>query len=184
MATSGMQIAGDDIKTPYDRFRHRVIFPIQDAKGRVVAFGGRALDPGQPAKYLNSPETPLFHKGALLYNAHRARSFAFDHSEIIAVEGYMDAIALAGAGFGQCVAPLGTALTPEQLQLMWRMAPEPILCFDGDSAGRKAAFRAIDTAIPILKPGFSLRFTFLQGRARPRRPDPPTGAGGDAGGAE
>ena len=111
IVASGMSIGGEDIPRPYDRFRHRVMFPIHDAKGRVVAFGGRALSSDQPAKYLNSPETPLFHKGHLLYNAHRARQVAFDTGEIIAVEGYMDAIALAQAGYPQCVAPLGTALT-------------------------------------------------------------------------
>jgi len=161
MISSGMLIGGDDIPQPYDRFRNRLMFPIHDPKGRVVAFGGRALAADQPAKYLNSPETPLFHKGRLLYNIHRARQSAFDHDEIVAVEGYMDAIALSRAGYPQTVAPLGTALTPDQLQLMWRIAPEPILCFDGDSAGLKAAHRALDTALPILKPGFSLRFAFL-----------------------
>ena len=161
MVQSGMLIGGPDIATPYDRFRHRIIYPIHDHKGRVVAFGGRALDPSQPAKYLNSPETPLFHKGTLLYNAHRARSPAYEQEEVIAVEGYMDAIALSQAGFPHCVAPLGTALTVEQVQLLWRMSPEPILCFDGDAAGRKAAHRAMDTAIPLLKAGFSLRFAFL-----------------------
>ena len=161
MTLSGMLIAGPDIPVAYDRFRQRVMFPISDAKGRIIAFGGRALEAGVPAKYLNSPETPLFHKGAILFNAHRARPLAFERSRIIAVEGYMDVIALAEAGFGETVAPLGTALTEDQMQLLWRMSPEPILCFDGDSAGRKAAFRAVDTALPHLKPGFSLRFAFL-----------------------
>jgi DNA primase len=161
MALSGMLIAGPDIPVAYDRFRHRVMFPIADAKGRPIAFGGRALEAGVPAKYLNSPETPLFHKGAILFNAHRARPLAFDRGRVIAVEGYMDVIALAGAGFGETVAPLGTALTEDQIKLLWRMSPEPILCFDGDSAGRKAAFRAVDTALPHLKPGFSVRFAFL-----------------------
>ena len=161
MAVSGMLIAGADIPVAYDRFRHRVMFPICDAKGRPIAFGGRALEAGVPAKYLNSPETPLFHKGAVLFNAHRARPLAFDRGRVIAVEGYMDVIALAGAGFGEVVAPLGTALTEDQIKLLWRMSPEPILCFDGDSAGRKAAFRAVETALPHLKPGFSVRFAFL-----------------------
>jgi DNA primase len=161
MARSGMQIAGEDIPVPYDRFRHRLMFPICDLKGRVVAFGGRALDPDQPAKYLNSPETPLFHKGHLLFNAHRARSAAHDKGRVIAVEGYMDAISLSESGFGETVAPLGTALTEDQIRLLWRMAPEPILCFDGDGAGRKAAFRAVDTVLPLLKPGTSLMFAFL-----------------------
>jgi DNA primase len=161
MALSGMQISGPDIPVAYDRFRHRVMFPISDAKGRTIAFGGRALDPDAPAKYLNSPETPLFHKGAVLFNAHRARPAAFEKGRVIAVEGYMDVIALAQAGFAECVAPLGTALTEDQIQLLWRMAPEPILCFDGDSAGRKAAYRAVDTALPHLKPGYTVRYAFL-----------------------
>jgi DNA primase len=161
MTLSGMLIAGDDIPVAYDRFRNRVMFPIADAKGRIVAFGGRALDPEQNAKYLNSPETPLFHKGHLLFNAHRARLAAHDKDRVIAVEGYMDAISLSEAGFTETVAPLGTALTEDQLQLLWRMSAEPILCFDGDSAGKRAAFRAVDTALPHLKPGASLMFAFL-----------------------
>ncbi|MDX2155594.1 MAG: DNA primase [Hyphomicrobiaceae bacterium] len=161
MARSGMLISGPDIPVAYDRFRHRVMFPITDAKGRTIAFGGRALDKDAPAKYLNSPETPLFHKGAVLFNAARARPLAFERSRIIAVEGYMDVIALAEAGFGETVAPLGTALTEAQVQLLWRMAPEPILCFDGDAAGKKAAYRAVDTVLPHLKPGLTVRFAFL-----------------------
>jgi DNA primase len=161
MATSGMLIAGDDIPVPYDRFRNRVMFPITDPKGRVIAFGGRALDPDAPAKYLNSPETPLFHKGGVLFNAVRARQAAHDRGRVIAVEGYMDVLALHEAGFGEAVAPLGTALTDTQLQLLWRMSPEPILCFDGDGAGRKAAFRAVDTALPLIKAGTSVTFAFL-----------------------
>ncbi|MDX2258229.1 MAG: DNA primase [Hyphomicrobiaceae bacterium] len=161
MATSGMLIAGEDIADPYDRFRHRVMFPIGDLKGRTVAFGGRALDKDQPAKYLNSPETPLFHKGSLLFNAAAARAAAHQRRRIVVVEGYMDVIALVQAGIEDAVAPLGTALTEEQLALLWRLAPEPILCFDGDGAGRKAAERAVDVALPGLKPGASLRFAFL-----------------------
>ena len=161
MTLSGMLIAGDDIPVAYDRFRHRVMFPIADLKGRIVAFGGRALDPEQNAKYLNSPETPLFHKGHLLFNAHRARAAAHDKDRVIAVEGYMDAISLAEAGFTETVAPLGTALTEDQIKLLWRMSAEPILCFDGDSAGKRAAFRAVDTALPLLRPGASLMFAFL-----------------------
>lgn len=161
MTLSGMVVAGEDIPVSYDRFRHRVMFPITDLKGRVIAFGGRALDADAPAKYLNSPETPLFHKGSVLFNAARARGPAHDRDEIIVVEGYMDVISLHQAGFENCVAPLGTALTDDQLRLLWRMAPEPILCFDGDSAGRRAAYRAIDVALPLLQPGRSLRFAFL-----------------------
>ena len=183
MATSGMLIAGDDIPVPYDRFRNRVMFPITDLKGRVIAFGGRALDPEAPAKYLNSPETPLFHKGGVLFNAVRARQAAHERGRIIAVEGYMDVLALHEAGFGEAVAPLGTALTETQVQLLWRMSPEPILCFDGDSAGRKAAFRAVDTAIPLIKPGTSVAFAFLPDGRRSRRSGPPAGARGHGRGA-
>ncbi len=160
-ALAGMLITGEDVREPYDRFRHRVMFPIADAKGRVIAFGGRALDPSVPAKYLNSPETPLFHKGHTLYNLHQARVAAHTSNRVIVVEGYMDVVALAQAGFADVVAPLGTALTAEQIGLLWRMVGEPILCFDGDSAGRKAAQRAVDTVLPLLKPGYSLRFAFL-----------------------
>ncbi len=161
MALSGMLISGEDIAVPYDRFRNRVMFPICDLKGRVIAFGGRALDANAPAKYLNSPETPLFHKGHNLYNSHRARQAAHDKERIVAVEGYMDVAALHEAGFPEAVAPLGTALTQDQVKLLWRMSPEPILCFDGDSAGRKAAWRAIDVVLPHLKPGASVTFAFL-----------------------
>ncbi len=167
MIASGMLIGGDDIPVAYDRFRHRVTFPITDLRGRVIAFGGRALDANAPAKYLNSPDTPLFHKGQMLFNAHRARGPAHDKDRVVAVEGYMDVIALTEAGFGETVAPLGTALTEEQIKLLWRMADEPILCFDGDAAGRKAAFRAVETALPLLKPGFSVRFAFLPGGLDP-----------------
>ena len=167
MARSGMLIAGDDIAVPYDRFRHRIIFPITDLRDRIIAFGGRALDPDAPAKYLNSPETPLFHKGSVLFNAARARGPAHDAGRLIVVEGYMDVVSLVEAGFGEAVAPLGTALTPEQIQLLWRMTPEPLLCFDGDSAGRKAAFRAVETVLPLLTPGHSLSFVFLPDRLDP-----------------
>ena len=167
MAGSGMLIAGDDIPVAYDRFRNRVMFPIADLKGRTIAFGGRALDPDAPAKYLNSPETPLFHKGHVLFNAHRARPAAHDKGRVIAVEGYMDVAALHEAGFPETVAPLGTALTEDQLKLLWRMAPEPILCFDGDAAGRRAAFRAVETALPHLRAGRSVQFVFLPDGADP-----------------
>lgn len=167
MAEAGLIISGDDISVPYDRFRNRIIFPITDPKRRVIAFGGRALDPSQRAKYLNSPETPLFHKGRVLFNAAAAREAAFATGSVIVVEGYMDVIALAGAGLANAVAPLGTSLTVDQLKLLWRMAPEPILCFDGDTAGVKAAQRAVDTALPLLEPGYSLRFAFLPGGQDP-----------------
>jgi DNA primase len=161
MAAAGMQISGEEIPVAYDRFRHRVTFPISDLKGRVIAFGGRALSADAPAKYLNSPETPLFHKGGVLFNADKARGPAFDKGQLIVVEGYMDVISLAEAGFAQTVAPLGTALTESQLQLIWRLAPVPVLCFDGDAAGRNAAFRAIDMVLPHLRPGHSVAFAFL-----------------------
>lgn len=161
MITSGMIIGGPDIDTPYDRFRDRVMFPIRDMKGHVIAFGGRALDPDQPAKYLNSPETPLFHKGRVLFNFHDARQPAFERDRIIVVEGYMDVLALSQAGFRETVAPLGTALTQEQIGLLWRVVDEPLLCFDGDAAGRKAASRSVDTALPLLQAGKSLTFAFL-----------------------
>jgi DNA primase len=161
MIEAGLLVAGDDIPVPYDRFRDRVMFPISDLRGRIVAFGGRALDKDAPAKYLNSPETPLFHKGGLLYNAATARAAANDGAPLIAVEGYIDVIAMVAAGFPATVAPLGTALTEDQLTLLWRMADEPILCFDGDAAGHRAAYRAVDLALPLLRPGKSLLFATL-----------------------
>ncbi len=161
MIEAGLLVHGEDIAVPYDRFRDRVMFPIADRAGRAIAFGGRTLQPDGKPKYLNSPETPLFHKGACLYNHHRARAAAHVSNRVIAVEGYVDVIAMHSAGFADTVAPLGTALTPEQIQLLWGMGEEPILCFDGDRAGRKAAFRAIETALPLIGPGRSLRFAFL-----------------------
>jgi DNA primase len=161
MVEAGLLVSGDDVPEPFDRFRDRIMFPIQDSRGRVIAFGGRAMSADVPAKYLNSPETPLFHKGATLYNHHRAKAAAQQAGTVVAVEGYIDVIALAAAGINHVVAPLGTALTSEQMELLWRMTPEPILCFDGDKAGRRAGFRAIETALPLLAPGRSLRFAFL-----------------------
>src|SRR5215813_14172972 len=161
MVEAGLLVSGEDIAVPYDRFRDRVMFPISDWRGRVIAFGGRALDKDVAAKYLNSPETQLFHKGATLYNIAGARKAAHEGAAVIAVEGYIDAIAMVSAGFEATIAPLGTAVTGEQLALMWRMADEPILCFDGDDAGRRAAYRAVDLALPLLKPGKSLRFAAL-----------------------
>jgi DNA primase len=161
MVEAGLLIAGEDVALPFDRFRDRVMFPIGDFRGRVVGFGGRALAEDVPAKYLNSPETPLFHKGANLYNGAAARLAAHQGAPLIAVEGYVDVIAMVTAGFEATVAPLGTALTEEQLSLLWRMADEPVLCFDGDKAGRRAAYRAVDLALPQLRPGKSLRFAVL-----------------------
>ncbi len=161
MIETGLLIAGDDIPLPYDRFRDRVMFPISDLGGRVIAFGGRALEKDVPAKYLNSPETPLFHKGAMLYNGQVARQAAHQGAQVIAVEGYVDVIAMVTAGFSATVAPLGTALTEDQLALLWKMSDEPILCFDGDEAGQRAAFRAVDLALPRLRPGKSLLFASL-----------------------
>lgn len=162
----GMVVHGEGIAVSYDRFRDRVMFPITDSRNRVIAFGGRALSPDAPAKYLNSPETELFHKGQILYNMVRARrACQAQNGEIakpvIAVEGYMDVIALSQAGFDEVVAPLGTALTEEQMALLWRISPEPILCFDGDQAGVRAAHRAVDTGLPNLQPGKSLAFALL-----------------------
>src|SRR5437868_3365862 len=161
MVEAGLLVAGEDKPVPFDRFRDRVMFPIADLRGRVIAFGGRALQKDVPAKYLNSPETPLFHKGDNLYNLQSARQAAHNGAPMIVVEGYVDVIALVAAGFAGAVAPLGTALTESQLALIWKMVDEPILCFDGDRAGQKAAYRAADLALPALLPGKSLRFALL-----------------------
>ena len=157
----GLVVFGPDIAVSYDRFRDRVMFPIPDSRGRVIAFGGRALRADVPAKYLNSPETVLFHKSNVLYNFAKARKPAFDKKQVIVAEGYMDVIALHAAGFPHAVAPLGTALTEPQMNLLWRMHDEPILCFDGDGAGIAAAYRAADMALPSLAPGRSVRFAML-----------------------
>jgi len=161
MVEVGLLVSGENAPVPFDRFRDRVMFPITDARGRVIAFGGRALEKDVPAKYLNSPETPLFHKGDNLYNLASARQAAHNGAQLIVVEGYVDVIAMVTAGFAGSVAPLGTALTENQLALLWKMADEPILCFDGDRAGQKAAYRAADLALPHLKPDKSLRFATL-----------------------
>jgi DNA primase len=161
MIEAGLLILHEENPVAYDRFRDRVMFPIQDASGKVIAFGGRAMAQDAQAKYLNSPETPLFHKGACLYNHHRARAAAHAQGGVIAVEGYVDAIMMSTAGFPHTVAPLGTALTEDQLTLLWRMSGEPILCFDGDKAGRRAAYRAADVALPHIGPGRTLRFALL-----------------------
>ncbi len=159
LVETGMLISVEG-KDPYDRFRGRLMIPIRDPRGRTIAFGGRVLDGGEP-KYLNSPDTPLFDKGRTLYNLDRAAPAARKSGRVLVVEGYMDVIALAQAGFGEAVAPLGTALTEAQLERLWRMVDVPILCFDGDGAGQKAALRAAHRALPMLAPGRSLSFVTL-----------------------
>ena len=161
MEACGLVVFGDGIAVSYDRFRDRIMYPIPDARGRVIAFGGRAMAQDAMAKYLNSPETELFHKSNVLYNFANARKHAFEQKQVIAVEGYMDVIAMHAAGFRNVVAPLGTALTERQMELLWRMNEEPILCFDGDGAGVKAAHRAVDLMLPALQPGRSARFAML-----------------------
>ncbi len=160
MLDAGLLAASERGSQPYERFRGRIIFPITDGRGRVIAFGGRAMGDVQP-KYLNSPETPLFHKGHVLYGLDAARPAARSAGTVIVAEGYMDVIALHRAGYTHAVAPLGTALTPEQLTLLWRLAEEPLLCFDGDAAGMRAAERAAMRALPGLAPGRSLRLAML-----------------------
>jgi DNA primase len=144
----------------FDYFRNRVMFPIGDRAGRIIAFGGRVLGDGQP-KYLNSPDSPVFQKGCVLYGWSAARAAAGESHDAIVTEGYMDVIALHRAGFASAVAPLGTAVTEYQLQELWRLGPEPILCFDGDAAGQRAAARVLRRALPLLQPGRSLRFAIL-----------------------
>ena len=166
LVQTGLLIEPEDrTRQPWDRFRNRIMFPIRDPRGRLVAFGGRAMDKDAKAKYLNSPETSIFHKGSVLYRYPEARKALAVPTNpargLIVAEGYMDVIALARAGFDQAVAPLGTALTEDQLDLLWRAGPEPILCFDGDKAGLRAAFRSIERALPKLKPGQTVRFALL-----------------------
>src|SRR5437868_2654687 len=161
LVETGMLIQPDEGgKEPYDRFRGRLMFPIRDARGRVIAFGGRILGEGEP-KYLNSPDTPLFDKGRTLYNIDLAGPASRAAKRLIVVEGYMDVIGLDRAGISEVVAPNGTALTEAQLERMWRLDPSPILCFDGDSAGRKAAIRAALRALPHISPERTLRFVEL-----------------------
>ena len=150
-------------KEPYDRFRGRMMLPIHDARGRVIAFGGRILEAGKTdaPKYLNSPDTPLFDKGRTLYNLHRAGPISRQSGRMLVVEGYMDAVALSAAGIGDCVAPLGTALTETQIEMLWRMVEVPVLCFDGDAAGQRAAMRAVARALPILRPAHSMSIVRL-----------------------
>lgn len=159
---AGLRIAVDE-REPYDRFRGRLMLPIADARGRVIAFGGRILDKDRTdaPKYLNSPDTPLFDKGRTLYNLHRAGPASRQTGRLIVVEGYMDVIALAAAGFGECVAPLGTAVTEQQIEMLWRLVETPVLCFDGDAAGQRAAIRAAVRALPLLRPAHSLRIVRL-----------------------
>lgn len=164
IVAAGLAKRPDDGGAIYSFFRNRVMFPVADRRGRVVAFGGRILD-GDGPKYVNTTETPLFHKGALLYGLSRARQAAADGQPVIVAEGYMDVIALAEAGFAAAVAPLGTALTENQIQELWRLIPrdikEPYLCFDGDGAGRRAAWRAVERILPHLGPGKSAKVAFL-----------------------
>ncbi len=162
LVEAGLRIVVDD-KDPYDRFRGRLMLPIEDARGRVIAFGGRILDTVKTdaPKYLNSPDTPLFDKGRTLYNLHRAGPASRQSGRIIVVEGYMDVIALAAAGITDAVAPLGTALTERQIEMLWRLVETPILCFDGDTAGQRAAMRVVTRALPLLRPAHSLRIVRL-----------------------
>ena len=160
LVETGMLIKPEEGVETYDRFRGRLMFPIRDARGRVIGFGGRILGEGEP-KYLNSPDTPLFDKGRTLYNIDRASPASRAAKRLIVVEGYMDVIALDRAGIAEVVAPNGTAVTEAQLERMWRLDPSPILCFDGDSAGRKAAIRAATRALPLLRPDRTLRFVGL-----------------------
>ena len=158
---AGLAAESDRGGSPYDRFRGRIIFPIRDVRGRAIALGGRSLDPNARAKYLNSPETLLFDKSRTLYNVKPAREAAGKGQPLIVAEGYMDVIALARAGFEHSVAPLGTALTEDQLELLWRAGPEPILCFDGDKAGLRAAFRSVERALPLIRPGQTVKFAMM-----------------------
>lgn len=169
LVEAGLLISPEGGGQPYDRFRDRIIFPITDTRGRIVSFGGRAMNPDDKAKYLNGPETSLFHKGKLVYGmseARRLRGAGGDDQPIVVVEGYMDVIACQRAGIA-AVAPMGTALTEEQMEVLWRLDREPVLCFDGDKAGLRAAYRAVDRALPQLKPGRSFRFVLLTGGQDP-----------------
>jgi DNA primase catalytic core len=168
LAEAGLVRKAEDRPDSYDYFRNRIIFPIADRRGQTIAFGGRVMGDGQP-KYLNSPDTPLFQKGRVLYGWPAARAAAARDPSAIVTEGYMDVIALHRAGFGTAVAPLGTALTEHQLEEVWKLAAEPVLCFDGDAAGQRAAGRALERALPLLKAGRSLRFAVL-----PEGDDPDT----------
>lgn len=157
---AGLLSQNEDKTRCYDRFRSRLMFPIWDRRGKVVAFGGRTLGDDQP-KYLNSPETEVFHKNRILYGYHLARLPAIDSKQVIVCEGYLDVITLYQGGFKNAVAPLGTAIGEEQIKILWNLTPTPTLCFDGDTAGQKAAYRAIERSLPLLKAGFSLQFAHL-----------------------
>jgi DNA primase len=161
MLAAGLARPAENGRPMRDFFFGRVMFAITDGRGRVIAFGGRALEEDAKPKYINSGETALFSKGHNLYNFATARAAAIKAGTVLVAEGYMDVIALVRGGFAHAVAPLGTALTADQLQLLWRTAAEPILAFDGDAAGQKAAHRAAHLALPLLKAGYSLRFAFL-----------------------
>ena len=162
MTLAGMTIKDENKKDNfYDRFRNRIIFPIRDIRNRVVGFGGRVINADDQPKYLNSPETPVFHKGGLLYNFSKIRPNIRNNDNLIVVEGYMDVVSLASKGFHNAVAPLGTALTETQLNLLWKETDSPIICFDGDKAGKQASFRASEIALKLLKPNKTLRFINL-----------------------
>ncbi len=164
---AGLAVRPDDGRAPYDRFRNRIMFPIRDPRGRAIAFGARALDPNERAKYLNSNETALFDKGRTVYNLGPAREAARKTGRVIVVEGYMDVVALAQAGFDDAVAPLGTAITEDQLRRIWSAADEPVVALDGDEAGQRAALRLAELALPLLEPGKSLRFATLPPKMDP-----------------
>src|SRR5688572_21381333 len=161
MLEAGLVVQREDDPLPFDRFRNRVMFPITDFRGRVIAFGGRALSPDVPAKYLNSPETPLFKKRLTLYNGQSAKEAARGGKPVVVVEGYIGVIAAVMAGFEGAIAPLGTALTEDHVNLIWGMSDVPILCFDGDTAGQRAAARVADMVLPLLKPGRTVRIATL-----------------------
>ena len=162
MTLAGMTIKDENKKDNfYDRFRNRIIFPIRDIRNRVVGFGGRVINAEDQPKYLNSPETPVFHKGGLLYNFSKIRPNIKNNDNLIVVEGYMDVVSLASKGLHNAVAPLGTALTETQLNLLWKETDSPIICFDGDKAGKQASFRASEIALKLLKPNKTLRFINL-----------------------
>ena len=162
MTLAGMTIKDENKKDNfYDRFRNRIIFPIRDIRNRVVGFGGRVINSNDQPKYLNSPETPVFHKGSLLYNFSKIRPNLKNNDNLIVVEGYMDVVSLASKGFQNAVAPLGTAITETQLNILWKEVDSPIICFDGDKAGKQASFRATEIALKLLKPNKTLRFINL-----------------------